>query len=299
MSTSTVDYPFYTGQVRMPSEDRVYDVKVFQPHIFTLAVNQYYPQFSNRYAVNIGAGDGISFHDPVYPLYQLGFGGLAVEGENNLELAQNLPSDAIHKVVGEFVTPMNVADLFARHACPQCPDFLKLDIDGYDGPILLEILKAGYRPKVMQIEINPEIPPPIEFAVLYDARYRVLDDEEKVGGFYGASFSYVCNLAARYGYRPAQLDVVTGWCHDVTLVYEEYWPIACKLIGATQSAMSHRELFLHHPPGHSHFAEYGIDTRDWRYREDYHVLAGDIWLMCGRAGQKKHGKPMPFHLTVS
>ncbi|MEI8355895.1 MAG: hypothetical protein WCG31_07395 [Deltaproteobacteria bacterium] len=29
----------------------------------------------------------------------------------------------------------------------------------YDGPLLKAVLQAGYRPKVLQLEVNPEFPP--------------------------------------------------------------------------------------------------------------------------------------------
>ena len=300
MSKSTLDFkPLHDGKARVAREDKLYDIRVFQPHVFSLAINQLYSRFNNRYAINIGAGDGISCNDPVYPLYKEGYGGLAIEANRNTALAQNLPSPAIHKVLGQFVTPMNIAEMLQEYHCPECPDFFKLDIDGYDGPVLLELLKHGYRPKVMQIEINPEIPPPIEFAVLYDPRYMPWDNERRVGGFYSASLGYVCSLAARFGYRPAQVDFVTGFTHDVTLVHEKYWPVVPQIMGFDPASLSPREMFLRHPPGFSHFAEYGIDSLAWRYREDSHALAGDIWFDCARAAQVKHGHPIPFHLTIT
>lgn len=290
--------PLRRERVKHPAEQRIYDLCIYQPHVFTLAINQAYPQFANRYAVNIGAGDGIGCNDPVYPLYQQGFGGLAIEADDNAELAQNLPSDAITKVLGTFVTPINAASLLSEHGCPQTPDFFKLDIDGYDGPVLLEILRAGYRPKVMQIEINPEIPPPIEFAVLYDPDYRPWDAERRVGGFYSASLAYIANLTRRFGYRPVQIDFITPFTHDVTLVHQDYAAVVSQVIGR-ELPSSLRELFLAHPPGYSHFAEYGIDSFAWRYREDYHALLGEIWKACLAANQAKHGKLVPFHLSVS
>jgi hypothetical protein len=44
---------------------------------------------------------------------------------------------------------------------------LKIDIDGFDGPVLAATLESGYRPNLIQVEINPEIPPPLEFSVMY------------------------------------------------------------------------------------------------------------------------------------
>ena len=47
------------------AENKEYDVSIFLPHIFTLAINEAYPGFATKYAVNLGAGDGKSCNDPV------------------------------------------------------------------------------------------------------------------------------------------------------------------------------------------------------------------------------------------
>ena len=93
----------------------------------------------------------------------MGYGGLAVEGENNTKLEANLPSDKIVKLTGTYVIPENIVGILKNANCPQSPDFLKIDVDGYDASILNSILELGYRAKVFQVEVNPEFPPPMEF----------------------------------------------------------------------------------------------------------------------------------------
>jgi Methyltransferase FkbM domain len=283
---------------KVPEEGREYDVTLHAPYRFAQEIATAQPRFSNRFAVNLGAGDGVSCNDPVLPLYQAGWAGLAVERERNAALLVNLPAPSIRKLISTLITPDNVAELLADNGCPATPDLLKLDIDGYDGPVLLEILRAGFRPKVIQLEVQPEIPPPIEFAVLYDPAYRCVDSAGKVGGFYGASLGYVCNLGRRFGYFPVQLDFVTGFTHDVTLVSDRYRDLMLKRFGITER--DDRDLFLAHPPGYSHFrADDGIDTRSWRRREDHHALLRTVWDACIAACQRKHGTLLPFHLAVA
>ena len=238
---------------------------IHAPYRFAEEIATAEPRFSNRFAVNLGAGDGVSYNDPVLPLYQAGWTGLAVEGELNEVLPANLPAPSIRKLIGTVITPDNVAQLLADNGCPESPDFLKLDIDGYDGPVLLEILRAGFQPKVIQLEVQPEIPPPVEFAVLYDPAYQCTDSAGKTGGFYGASLGYITNLGRQFGYFPVQLDFVTGFTHDVTLVPDRYRDLMFRRFGITE--LDDRDLFLAHPPGYSHFrADDGIDTRPWRHR---------------------------------
>lgn len=282
----------------VPEEGRDYDITVHAPYRFAQEVAAAEPRCSNRFAVNLGAGDGVSCNDPVLPLYAAGWGGLAVEGGRNEALLRNLPAPSICKLVGTVITPDNVAGLLADNGCPERPDLLKLDIDGYDGPVLLEILRAGFRPKVIQLEVQPEIPPPLEFAVLYDPAYRCVDAAGRVGGFFGASLGYVCNVGRRFGYFPVQVDFVTGFTHDVTLVSDRYRDVISMRFGITEC--DDRDLFLAHPPAYSHFrADDGIDTRSWRGREDHHVLLRVVWDACVASCQRKHGTLLPFHLAVA
>jgi len=78
--------PYATKNIKSPKEDKIYFCKLYQPHILAEAINLSFPEFATHYAVNIGAGDGKSCNDPVFPLYYNGFGGLAVEGGQNQAL---------------------------------------------------------------------------------------------------------------------------------------------------------------------------------------------------------------------
>ena len=42
----------------------------------------------------------------------------------------------------------------------------QVDIDSYDGPMIEECISARLRPKVLQVEINAGIPPPLQYALL-------------------------------------------------------------------------------------------------------------------------------------
>jgi hypothetical protein len=285
-------------RARCLADDKEYEVRIFEPCRIMEQINSAYPGRSNRYAVNLGCGDGKSMNDPVYPLFTQGYSGLAVEGEQNDALFQNLPAPGIHKQAGVFVTPYNVCEVLDIYNCPRDCDFFKIDLDGYDGVILSRVLDAGFRPKVLQAEVNPEFPPPLSFSVLYDEKYQPHDAHGNIGGFYGASLGYVADLCGRYGYRIAQIDFVTQWTHDVTLVHEEFLPILEQHVGKEFLQMSVRDLFLSHPPGWSHFKEYGIDTLAWRHETDYYRLIQSVWSACLAANLRKHeGYSVPFHLS--
>jgi hypothetical protein len=280
------------------ADGREYEIRIFEPYRIAEEIALAHPEKSNRYAVNLGCGDGKSMNDPAYPLFAKGYAGLAVEGEPNEELLQNLPAPDIHKQTGVFITPNNVCEILDMYNCPRECDFFKIDLDGYDGVILGKVLASGFRPKVIQAEVNPEIPPPVSFSVLFDERYRPHDKDGNIGGFYGASVGYVADLCGRFGYRLAQIDFVTQWTHDVTLVHEDFRDVLERHVGKDFLTMSAAELFLSHPPGWSHFKEYGIDTMPWRYETDYDKLIRDVWAACLSANRRKHeGHCVPFHLS--
>lgn len=298
-----MEYGPYVSAVYKTERDadpnRTYACHLWRPHLLALAIADKFPALSNRYAVNIGASDGVSCNDPVYPLYQAGYTGLAIEGGDFPDLFVNVPNPAVTKMINQFVTPDNVAGLLAGAGCPRDPDFLKLDIDGYDGPVLAAILAAGYRPKVMQVEVNPEFPPPVQFAVAYDPGFQPVTPEGHVTGFYGCSVAYAMALGQRYHYRMAYLDFVTDYTHDAVLVHSDYAMVAEALFGPEIRTKPLRDWFLSHPPGYSHFAEDGISTKGWRYRTDYHALLTDIRTAVDEANALKHGDaPNPYHLSL-
>ena len=290
--------PYHVSDVRHLQEDRSYHCRLYYPHVLVDAINAAYPDRATRYAVNIGCGDGRSYNDPVYPLFAQGYSGLVVDGGAASSLDSNLPSSNVRKLTETYVTPINAGQLLDGGNCPVDCDFLKIDIDGYDGPVLKAILQSGYRPKVIQMEVNPEFPPPVSFGVLYHPRYRSGDREGRLGGFYGASTQYALNVTRLYGYRLVYLDFVTEWTHDVTLVRGDLFEVAAAVFGEEIRTVSAREMWLAHPPGYSHFAEYGIDSLAWRYRTDHYDLLFEIWDKCLAANAKKHEDFLvPFHLS--
>jgi hypothetical protein len=126
------------------------------------------------YAVNIGALEGnYDDGDPVNELWLVDGGnwtrrGLAIEGVETqcAVLRGRLRPVTNVSVACTFVDPYNVLALFASHGVPREFDFLKLDIDSIDCPVLDAILTV-HRPRYIHMETNYEIPPPIVFSLEY------------------------------------------------------------------------------------------------------------------------------------
>ncbi|MEI8083836.1 MAG: hypothetical protein WCI74_18510 [Actinomycetes bacterium] len=245
------------------------------------------------FAVNIGCWDGKSFNDPVYPLFEAGFGGVAIEWGNPPELVENLGTFTNVRLMPDtYVTPYTICAVLADADCPATPDFLKIDIDGMDGDVLAAILRGGFRPLAMQVEVNPEIPPPYAFNVVASSEFL----PGGATGFFGMSLQYACDLLSRFGYSLVELDFATEYTHDGLFVRDELIPA---LPG--YSPLDPRKAFLEAPLILLRFPAVTREQKEaWRTRRDRHAVLQEIWDAALDAGHRKHGHTKaPFTLYLS
>ncbi len=250
-----------------------------------------------RYVVNLGCFDGKT-GDPCYPLFVAGYTGMVVDAipiddPRVSDITTYLPYTRVRKVMGAPISPTNVASILQASDCPQAPVMLKIDIDGYDAPVLDEILKAGYRPGILRMEVNADIPPEVRFSVRYHPDY--LPDGRF--GFYGCSLGMVMHLVRPYGYELVELDFgypdLPQGVRDITLVQRGLLPV----LGL--SAQDETHAYYREPLAFSHFhADLGIDPRKWRHRSDRHALFQEIWRACTMASMARHGQALPFVLDL-
>lgn len=116
--------------------------------------------------INLGARDGKT-HDPTYPLFARGHPGAAFEGWEPVfpELDAHLGPFADRvAIVHEYARPDTfAAKLAGAGVTPANLDILKVDIDGFDLALARAVLEAGFRPKVVLMEINSDVPAPFTF----------------------------------------------------------------------------------------------------------------------------------------
>ncbi len=244
------------------------------------------------YAVNIGCWDGKSFNDPVYPLYRDGFAGVAIEWGDPPELHDNLGDlPGVTLLPNTYVTPATICAVLADAGCPAVPDFLKLDIDGMDGEVLAAILRGGFRPSALQVEVNPEIPPPYAFNAIASEYLR----PGGATGFFGMSLQYVCDLVKPFGYTLIGLDFDTEYTHDALFVPAE---LARSLPGF--EPLAPRAAFLAAPEVLPHILGADVERkRSWRERPDRRAVLQEIWEAMLDAGERKHGHTRsPFTLYL-
>lgn len=168
---------------------------------------------TSRFCVDIAASDGTTMSN-TYPLYEEGWAGVAAECDPGKFAAlaavyARFPGVTLMRCM---VTPDNVTTLLEASSTPAEFGFLNLDIDGYDYFVLERILHR-YRPRLMCVEVNEKIPPPLKFTVRWDPRYAWSGDH-----FYGASISKMHELCAAHHYALTELHYNSAF-----LVPAELW----------------------------------------------------------------------------
>lgn len=218
---------------------------------------------SNRFAVNFGAGDGLCMvpgacyteeqegghSDPVYPIFtHMGFSGIAVEGNAALMplLNKHLPEKNVTKM-SSWITPFTGNGLLQSVMTPADVDYFKNDIDAYDCAVLYSVLKGGYRPKVIQVEVNPEIPYPIVFGINYDVNFK-----SNLGnaGFYGCSLTLAAGVTQPFGYALVAVSLT----HDVIFVRKDLLPGSDLKELTVMEAQDEQAKCCLNPNGVGHFA---------------------------------------------
>jgi tetratricopeptide (TPR) repeat protein len=246
-----------------------------------------FPDETSRYVVNIGCRDG-RIKDPCYELYRSGYPGLAIDAGDFPELHRNLPQPEVRKLLNTPLTPENMVDVLRRAGCPPRPVLLKIDIDGFDGP-LLEAALTGFEPDVIRIEVSPDFPPPLQFAIQYDPRYV----HSGTAGFFGCSLAFVLAVCRPLGYELLHVDFSKPTLgNDAVLVKARYlglWDV--------ERPVDERELFLREPyRGWRGLVEVGVDTRAWRERADIDELLVEARNACIAASLSRSGEVLPFLL---
>jgi len=154
----------------------------------------------SRTCVDIAASDGVTMSN-TYSLFSDGWKGLAVEYDNRkfARLAHTYAAFSGVNLAKCKVTPENAVWLLKANQLPTTIGFLSLDIDGYDYFVLEQIL-SEFRPRLICVEVNEKIPPPIKFSVKWNPNYFW-----KVDHFYGQSISQLYTLCLRFQYSLVEL----------------------------------------------------------------------------------------------
>lgn len=152
---------------------------------------------SSGFIVDVAASDGVAQSCTLGFFKQDLWSGLAIEMDpiKFSRLSFIYENKIGIKLARNKITPTNIVPLFLGYDVPKKFSFLNVDIDSYDLHVIEAILKGGYTPIVISIEINEKIPPPIFFTVDFIEDHLWNGDH-----FYGCSLTAACEIIRPFGY---------------------------------------------------------------------------------------------------
>ena len=154
---------------------------------------------AEEFFVDIGAQDGVLGSQTLF-LAKRNWSGIAIEADKKMFVELNYFYKNFKNVslLNKFVNPENICELLSINKTPINFGFLNLDIDSFDFYILDALLEK-YTPKIICVEINELIPPPIRFTIIEN-------DWEGVGdNFQGFSIEMISDICRKHGYKILEL----------------------------------------------------------------------------------------------
>lgn len=148
---------------------------------------------TNRFAVEIGAADGIE-NCTRHLLGDPGWTGLWVEGDADRAAAARATAPHGVRVLSAMVTAEGARSMFDQNGVPEDLDLLVIDVDGDDLRIFWALTQR-YRPRVVVLEHNGSFPPPQRW--IAPPRAAGAWDGSRA---FGASLSALHDVARRRGY---------------------------------------------------------------------------------------------------
>lgn len=167
---------------------------------------------SERFAVDFGINNGEGPSANVFR--NLLYRGIAVEGDENYFPALKFFFINTKVTISiNFITPKSSLVLLREAGIPKKFNYFKIDLDADDCATIIAVMEGGYRPAVLQVEINFEVPPPFSFVVFPLKKYGY----DRHYGFCQCSFSAMLEIASEYGYTL----VAVGGTKDMLFVRNE------------------------------------------------------------------------------
>jgi len=216
----------------------------------------YDPQGMSNFVLNIGARDGVAA-DPLYPLFQTFPETEAVLVELQHEwfakLKKNYARFPKAHLVNKGIDLRNFNQVLRkpgrRHISSQSMDILKFDIDSCECHFL-ELMLAkddGYfRAKVIQVELNHVLPPPLSFKDMCPRNNPGRSKGQR--DVWGCSMQAAYDLVKPYGYLLLQYD----W-PDAVFVHESFQGAFPCLLQGNNEEIFRRNYWIGHDWAKQHY----------------------------------------------
>ena len=151
---------------------------------------------TNRYCVDIGAGDGLRNSNTALLLRERNWQGTLVEGSAYRfgRLREHYGSAKNVRLIDQKVQPDTVDEMLADAGVPEQFDLLSLDIDGNDYWVWRGM--RVFQPRIVVIEYNPYYAPPERWVMCYNPAH-MWDGST----YYGASLESLYRLGQSKGYE--------------------------------------------------------------------------------------------------
>lgn len=237
-----------------------------------------FPQQMSRFVLNIGAKDGV-VADPLYVLFQAHPETEAVLVEPSKKSFSRLKSNYVGfqnaHLVNQGVDLRNFNQLLRKpgrvHDSSKPMDILKFDIDACECHMLelfLAVTDGYFRAKVIQIELNHVISPPLSYKDM--CAENVVQRSSRSKDAWGCSMQAAYDVVKPYGYMLLQYD----W-PDAVFVHESYRDaFPCLLQGNPQEIFV-RSFWLGHYWARQHYSRYRRfqDNKTWNNRIEHISLS--------------------------
>ena len=147
----------------------------------------------SKWCVEFGAGSGKKGNNTWSLIMKEGWSGVLIEAERALfdDLQKRYQDNGGVECINAIVEPSgknSLDNLLGKTKIPKSFDFLSIDIDGFDYQVWQSL--KNYQPRVVMIEVNPNIPIDVDFV-----------QPEDIGAHGGSSLSTTTKLAKEKGYE--------------------------------------------------------------------------------------------------
>ena len=158
----------------------------------------------NKYAVEIGAGNGVTSNTAWLALVK-NYSGIMIDGgQDSINTAKSIKHGFTVDYQLKFITQENCLDL-TKETTYNDPDLFSIDIDGNDYYIMKKLLENKFLPKIIIVEYNSAFGPTNSMTIKYDSKFNFSKAHPSCL-YYGVSITGWKKVFKNFGYKFITVD---------------------------------------------------------------------------------------------